>query len=111
MQRRESAVVVPFQPRPGDLMKAIRLLSKDSGKVFFGKHARERMAGRGFSDRDALYVLGIGEIKGEITPGKQSGEWKCKIVAKLRGSREAGVVTIVLNLSQVFVKTVEWEDP
>ncbi len=66
---------------------------------------------RGFTDRDALKVLGIGEIEGDITPGTNAGEWRCKVVAKLRGNREAGVVTITLNMSQLFIKTVEWEDP
>ena len=41
---------------------------------------------------------------------KNRGEWKCKIVFKLRGAREAGAVVIVLRTDRLFVKTVEWED-
>jgi hypothetical protein len=67
-----------FKPRPADLMKAVRALARDSGNVFFNAHARERMVERGFTDRDAIRVLTLGEIKGDIIPGAKAGEWKCK---------------------------------
>jgi hypothetical protein len=43
----------------------------------------------------------------EATPRE---EWKCKMVLRLRGAREAGVVVIILKRGGLFVKTVEWED-
>ena len=55
-------------------MKAIRTIAGDSRNVGFGKHARERMEQRGISDRDAIKVLRVGELKGEIEPGNAHGE-------------------------------------
>lgn len=49
-------------------------------------------------------------MEGEIEPGQNAGEWKCKIVAKIKGNREVGVVTIVMRVGRLFIKTVEWED-
>ncbi len=37
-------------------------------------------------------------------------EWKCKIVKTIKGSREAGVVTVILQSGMLFAMTVEWED-
>ena len=92
-------------------MKTIRSLAKASENVFFGSHARQRMEQRGISDADAIRVLVLGEIKGNVTPGDKAGEWKCKVVARVKGSRETGVVTVTLELKKILVVTVEWEDP
>jgi hypothetical protein len=92
-------------------MQAVRKIAEDSKNVAFGVHARERMEERGIDDRDAIKVIRIGELKGDIEPGKARGEWKCKITAQIKGSREIGVVTLVLATGKILVKTVEWEDP
>ena len=43
--------------------------------------------------------------------GKKAGEWKGKIVKKLTGRREAGVVTVLsTSTGRIYVLTVEWED-
>lgn len=68
------------------------------------------MEERGITDREAIRVLRVGELKGEIEPGTQRGEWKCKVVAPMKGSREIGVVVVTVG-GLLFVKTVEWEDP
>lgn len=91
-------------------MAIVRIIAGDSAKVGFSKHARERLSLRGISNIEAIRVLRLGDIKGKVTPGNQSGEWRCKVTAPLRGSREIGVVTIVCHESTLFVKTVEWED-
>lgn len=65
---------------------------------------------RGISDSEVLTVLRTGMLKGPILAGINAGEWKCKVVAKPRGSRQMGVVTIILLDEHLFVKTVEWED-
>lgn len=103
--------VMPFRPQPAALAKMVRMAASDSKNVAFGRHARERMEERGITDREAIRVLRTGEIEGDIEPGSQPGEWKCKIVAPMKGSREVGVVTVVLVSGRLFVKTVEWEDP
>lgn len=107
---KRSAQVVPYRPNSAGLLKAIRILAAKSENVSFGKHARDRMQERGITDREALQVLRSGELKGDIVQGTNAGEWKCKIVAKIKGSRSIGVVTIYLEPVRLFVKTVEWED-
>ena len=89
--------------------RRIRAIAADSGKVILGDHAVERMAERDIFDFDVLRILRDGSIRGdpERTP---RGEWKCKMVMRLRGGRDAGVVTIILRDDRLFVKTVEWED-
>lgn len=87
----------------------IRALALDSGLILWGSHASDRMEERGIFDVDVLAVLRKGTISGvpERTP---RGEWKCKMVRQIRGSREVGVVTIILLSGCLFIKTVEWED-
>lgn len=102
--------VAQFRPRPDQLRETIRRISADSKDVAFGAHALERMEEREITTLDALRVLRTGNIVGDIEPGKNSGEWKCKVVAGRRGSREIGVATVVLAKGRLFIKTVEWED-
>lgn len=103
-------LVAQFRPRPDQLRETIRSIAADSRNVAFGAHALERMEEREITTLDALRVLRIGEIVGDIEPGKNAGEWKCKVVAGRRGSREIGVATVVLSRGRLFIKTVEWED-
>lgn len=65
---------------------------------------------REISDRMALAVLRNGYVKGDVVPGDQTGEWKVKIADRVKGSREVGVVTIIISERRLLVKTVEWED-
>lgn len=109
-QPRSSRSVLPFKPRVSELARIIREAAKESLNVAFSKYARERLIERSISDLEALRALRIGEIKGEVEAGTSAGEWKCKVVAPIVGSREIGVVTIVMINGQLFVKTVEWED-
>lgn len=102
--------VLPFRPKPADLAKMVRKSAADSQNVSFSRHARERLAERGITDKEAIKVLRIGELRGDIEPGTERGEWKCKLVAPIKGSREVGVITIMLVNSRLLVKTVEWED-
>ena len=101
----------PKPPNPASFAKRVREIAAKSENVAFGTHARERMEERGITDRDAIEVLRTGELKGDIEPGTNGGEWKCKFIAPIKGSREIGVVTILLINGRLFVKTVEWEDP
>lgn len=103
--------IARFEPRPTQLLATIQKLALDTGRVFFSNHALDRMEEREISQLDALRVLRSGRIVGEITAGQKAGEWKCKVVAKLKGNREAGVATITIQNARLLVKTVEWEDP
>jgi hypothetical protein len=96
--------------RPEAALECIRMLAETSDAITFGLHALERMDERDISDIDVLRVLRRGRIKGSIRAGRRDGEWIVKIVDRIRGSREAGVVTAVIGVSKLFIITVEWED-
>ena len=109
-RRIDHSKVAIFRPRTGDLEKIIRALAEGRVGPGFSEHALDRMDERGITTLDVVRVLRIGGIKGEIGSGRSAGEWKCKVVAKIKGSREIGVITIVVAQRKLFVKTVEWED-
>jgi len=109
-QRDRGKAVAQFRPRIAQLQLQIRSVASDSRNVNFGNHALDRMELRSITTLDALRVLRFGDIHGDVQPGRQAGEWKCKVVARKRGHREIGVVTIILRTGRLFVKTVEWED-
>lgn len=89
--------------------KRIRALAAESDNIAWSNHALLRMNEREIFDSDVLRILRGGMIMGtpEETP---RGEWKCKMVLRLRGSREAGVLAIILKKGGLLIKTVEWED-
>ncbi|GGZ21939.1 DUF4258 domain-containing protein [Asticcacaulis endophyticus] len=109
-RNRLGASVAVFKPKPQQLLTTIRSLASDSSNVAFTEHALERMELRDITTPDALLVLRTGDIIGDIEPGRSNGEWKCKVVARKRASREVGVVTVVSQLGRLVIKTVEWED-
>lgn len=97
-------------PTPQEAIALIRQIAQKSCNVAFSDHAEERMDERGISDLDALRVLRAGDLSGPMSPGKYPGEWKCKVVAPIKGRREVGVVTLLIKKRKLRVKTVEWED-
>lgn len=110
MAQSEPDRVIQFRPLPSQLLAQVRAAAGDSSNVKFAVHALERMEERGITTLDALRTLRHGEIQGRIEAGANKGEWKCKIVKQIKGSRDVGVVTIVMSSGRLFVKTVEWED-
>ena len=88
----------------------IRALAAVSDNIKWSLHALDRMNEREIYDVDVLRVLRLGTIAGEPEETNRSGEWKCKMVCGVRGSREVGVVAIILKTDGLFIKTVEWED-
>lgn len=110
MGKPEPGKIVHFRPLPSQLIDMVRRAATDSRNVSFGDHALDRMEERGITTLDALRVLRTGDLKGGIEAGKNVGEWKCKVVAQIKGSREVGVITITMCTGRLFVKTVEWED-
>jgi len=100
------------RPDLGKLREIARFIAtENTGNVFFTDHAFERMEERDIPDVTIYRVLRNGHIKGEPEPGKKEGEWKIKICDAVRGRREVGVVTIVVNNEKLVITTVEWEDP
>lgn len=102
--------ISPKRPRPQLLLRRIHHLAADSANVILSNHAIDRMAERDIIDVEVFRILRNGALSGEPeqTP---KGEWKLKLVMRLRGNRDAGVVTIILHGNRkLLVKTVEWED-
>ena len=99
-------------PHAGDLIRLIRQLAA-ADKISWSDHAfDERSHERGIELHDVIEVLRLGDIEGEIVPGKKAGEWRCLVVGKLRWtSREAGIATVVVRKDRLIVVTVEWMDP
>ena len=89
--------------------RRIRAIAANSDHISWAVHALERMDEREIFDDDVLSVLRLGGIFGDPEETLR-GEWKCKMIRQVRGSREVGVVTIILKTGFLFVKTVEWED-
>lgn len=101
--------VTAYRLTPGRAERLIRQTAVESDNVILGDHARARMLEREITDIDVFRVLRIGGIVGAPEPAER-GEWKCKIVQRVRGGRELGVVAIILRDKRLFIKTVEWED-
>ena len=101
--------VIAIRLRDEEIVRRIHDLA-EQGAVAWSDHAYDQMEVRGITDVMALRALQRGEPKGEIVPGKKPGEWKAKVVERMKGAREIGVVTILIRNSRLFVMTVEWED-
>jgi hypothetical protein len=87
----------------------VRGLALEQSNVVVTLHAEERMLERGFNNRDLLNVLTTGQIINQPVLTER-GEWKCKVVKRIRGSRDAGVVTVIAKGDRLIVLTMEWED-
>lgn len=105
----ESAVVRKFRMRPERAQALVRSIAVDTSKVIIGDHAKRRMEEREISDIEIYRILQSGHVMEEPSQTEHK-EWKCKVVKKLKGNREAGVVTIILRNRMLFAQTVEWED-
>lgn len=108
-QTRENNVT-HMRPKLPDLHETIRRIAIEDKNVYLSEHARERMDLRSITRIDVIRVLSKGHIDGDIVPGQNPGEWKCKVVANIRGSRDIGVITLVISNKRILVKTTEWED-
>lgn len=113
--KRDATNVAKFAPRPSVMEATVKRLALDSSNVrwksqHYMTHAASRMDWRDITDHMMFEVLRSGYIKGDMEPGKNTGEWKLKMCKKLKGMREIGVVTVVINEEKLFIITVEWED-
>lgn len=88
----------------------VRRIATEDCNVYLSDHAKERMEQRSISRLDVMRVLTTGHIDGDIMPGQRAGEWKCKVTAPVKGSREVGVITLLVGFEKLLIKTVEWED-
>lgn len=102
--------IVQYRLTPRTAEKRIKELAAETANLKWSRHALERMNEREIFDADVLRICRKGMLSGnpEETP---AGEWKCKMVLRLRGTREAGAVVIILKQrGGLLIKTVEWED-
>jgi len=106
------------KPLPNTLMqvtppiaeKTIKAIAAHTDRVIVTHHARERMEGRSFSDRDLFHVLLQGTATDLPVKGKKDN-WECRITKKLRDRREAAVVVAIQNSDEpLVVITMMWED-
>ena len=102
--------VLPLRQRPHVFLRLVRELAENTSNIAWSAHARERFSQRDITNRMAMSVLRNGQVRGEITAGRNAGEWKAKLVFPIPGRREVGVAMILIKESRIFVKTVEWED-
>ena len=102
----------PNQPqsilRTDEATKRVRELAESSSNVIFTDHAREQGRARDISTEDVMRILRSGFIND--APIAEDGKWKVKVLFKLRGQRDAGVVALILWQGKLVIKTVEWED-
>ena len=82
---------------------------KQSSRVVWTNHALERMDQRDIDRLDVLRILSDSHHI-ELLPSSERGEWKCKVVARVKANRDVGVVTVVVAGDHIRVITVQWED-
>ena len=100
--------VVPIM-RPKSAEATIRALALNSARIIITDHAQARMEERDFTLTDLTRVLQFGSVINNPRRTPQ-GDWSCKVVMRLRGSRDAGVVTVIAKGDRLIIITMEWED-
>jgi hypothetical protein len=114
---KRSAQVVGIEGTPIWARQIIQKIAQDTSRIDWSVHAQQRMEEREITDADVLAILRQGDIA--ATPERnERGEWECEVVHRLRGARDAGVVTIILTNptlfgehgARLFIKTVMWKD-
>jgi hypothetical protein len=107
--QKSQGVLTNFRLTAKRAEQMIRKAASDSANVILGYHTEDRQSERDIFDEDVFRILRTGMVL-EDPVKTPKGEWKCKVVKKLRGNRDAGAVTIFLSSGKLFVKTIEWED-
>ena len=93
-----------------EIVRRVRDLAA-KGKIYWSDHAFERVDERDINDLVAKRILERGDLKDDLVePGRRDGEWKVKMIQRLKPNRDAGVVAIVVGKKFLRVITVEWED-
>jgi hypothetical protein len=95
--------------RADEAERIIRERCGETGKVSFSEHAFDRVEYRSITTEDVYWILETGYVEGR--PVLDGAEWKVLVVKRMPGTREAGVVTLIIEDDEtIFVKTVEWMD-
>lgn len=107
---RKAVVEFPRAAVLGPLADQIRRIAQTTERVFFSKHALDQMERRGLTDAEVFNALRMGSLVGLPWFEEGLGGRGCKMVFQPRGSRAVGVITVVFDREELFIKTVEWED-
>ena len=109
-KREKDPKVAAFRPRSAELTRMIRQLAARTKNIGWSTHVYAQMEAREIREEDVLKVLRTGDIHGDIVSGRSPGEWRAKMVARIKANRDVGVVTVVCDGKRLFLKTAEWED-
>lgn len=94
--------------RADDAERLIKERAADSNWVIVIGHPEERSDERTILRPDLLRILREGMVVRQPTRNEH-GDWEAVIEKRIRGSRDAGVVTIILREKEaLIVKTVMW---
>jgi hypothetical protein len=94
--------------RADEAERVIHERAADSSKVIIIGHPEERSDEREINDVEIFRVLREGVV---VDPPRLEGDdWVAVIRRRIRGTRDAGVVTIILRDDKLIVKTVMWVD-
>ena len=91
------------------LRNRIRELAKDSSKVMFSKHARERSLEREITVRDTVRILRTGDFSEPVKKNMRTKEYRFKFEGRAKGRLIA--VVGVMHFSEkgnIYVITVEY---
>ena len=91
------------------LRNRIRELAKDSSKVMFSKHARERSLEREITVRDTVRILRTGDFSEPVKKSMRTKEYRFKFEGQAKGHLIA--VVGVMHFSEkgnICVITVEY---
>lgn len=81
------------------------------GAFSYASNAFDSIEGPDIDLGDAMEVLTTGSIAGDIKPGQNAGEWRCRVVGKTdKSTRRLSVVSIVIRDVHVFLISVAWEE-
>jgi len=109
--------IVPFR-RPinwknlhaDDAEKIIKSRAQVTSNVVITTHAYERIEERGFLQADVYRILREGNIDSPPVLDKHGG-WQAIVKKRIRGGREAGVVSVIFRESEdIIIITVMWVD-
>jgi hypothetical protein len=102
--------VLAFCPSQDYLIRVIRRVAANGRNVGFNRSSRIRLDEHDITDVEAIRVLRTGKIQGDIETGNTQGEWRCKVLAPIKGGRSLGVVTVVTVNGRLLVQEIEWEE-
>jgi len=109
--------VLPFKrPVYWDSLRAdeaeniIRERAEITRNIILTNHAEERMAERDILYNDMLDILRTGSVDC-VQERNEQGDWTVMVSKRMRGTRNAGVITIILKETEgLVIRTVEWID-